>query len=97
MELMNIFEYIKSYNLAFDVNSNWFQDLWYPLSKSQPPQLGGLTKETKDDEPPPRLDCKKITYQIGEHTETIDVQEEDLSVIRGKYFECCTRTTNFNC
>ncbi|CCV02255.1 T5orf172 domain [Invertebrate iridescent virus 30] len=36
----------------------------------------------EEDEPPPRLDCKKITYQIGEHTETIDVQEEDLSVIR---------------
>jgi len=36
----------------------------------------------EDDEPPPRLDCSKITYQIGEHTETINVEEEDLSAIR---------------
>jgi hypothetical protein len=36
----------------------------------------------EDDEPPPRLDYKKITYQIGEHTETINVEEEDLSAIR---------------
>jgi prophage antirepressor-like protein len=36
----------------------------------------------EDDEPPPRLDCSKITYQIGDHTETINVEEEDLSVIR---------------
>lgn len=30
--------------LAFDINSNWFQDLWYPLIKSRPPQLGGPEK-----------------------------------------------------
>jgi len=36
----------------------------------------------EEDEAPPRLDCKSITYQIGEHTEVIDVQQEDLSTIR---------------
>lgn len=42
--LMDIFSFVKGYNLAFDINSNWFQDLWYPLSKSRPPQLGGPEK-----------------------------------------------------
>jgi hypothetical protein len=36
----------------------------------------------EEDQLPPRLDCKSITYQIGEHTETIDVEKEDLSTIR---------------
>ena len=40
----NIFEFIKEYKLTFDITSEWFQDLWYPLSKNQPPQLGGLKK-----------------------------------------------------
>jgi hypothetical protein len=44
MTLLNIFEFIQTYNLSFDINSDWFQDLWYPLSKNQPPQLGGLMK-----------------------------------------------------
>jgi hypothetical protein len=42
--LMDIFSFIKGYNLTFDIASEWFQDLWYPLSKSQPIQLDGLTK-----------------------------------------------------
>lgn len=36
----------------------------------------------EEDEPPPRLDCKRITYQIGEHTETIDLEKDEMSVIR---------------
>ena len=40
--LMNIFDFIQNYNLTFDVKSNWFQDLWYPLSKSNPPPRGGV-------------------------------------------------------
>ena len=36
----------------------------------------------EEDEEPPRLDYKKITYQIGDHTETIDLEEEDSSTIR---------------
>jgi hypothetical protein len=39
--LMDIFSFVKGYNLTFDINSDWFQDLWYPLSKSQPLQLEG--------------------------------------------------------
>jgi hypothetical protein len=42
--LMDIFTFVKGYNLAFDITSDWFQDLWYPLSKSQPIQLDGLKK-----------------------------------------------------
>jgi hypothetical protein len=36
----------------------------------------------EEDEEPPRLDYKKITYQIGEHTETIDLEKEDSEVIK---------------
>ena len=42
--LMDIFSFIKGSNLTFDITSDWFQDLWYPLSKSQPALQGGLTK-----------------------------------------------------
>ena len=34
-ELMDIFTFVKDYNLAFDITSDWFQNLWYPLSKNQ--------------------------------------------------------------
>ena len=43
-ELIDIFSFIKGYNLTFDVTSEWFQDLWYPLSKNQPSLGGGLIK-----------------------------------------------------
>ena len=33
--LMNIFSFIKGSPLAIDITSNWFQDLWYPLSRSR--------------------------------------------------------------
>jgi hypothetical protein len=39
--LKDIFSFIKGYNLTFDITSDWFQDLWYPLSKNQPPSWGG--------------------------------------------------------
>jgi hypothetical protein len=42
--LMDIFSFVKGYNLTFDINSDWFQDLWYPLSKSQPSLQAGLKK-----------------------------------------------------
>ena len=42
--LMDIFSFIKRSPLAFDIGSKWFQDLWYPLSTSQGPQLGALTR-----------------------------------------------------
>ncbi len=31
--------YIKDKNIAIDLNSKWFQELWYPLSKKD----GGST------------------------------------------------------
>lgn len=33
--LVDIFSFIKGYNLAFDLESEWFQDLWYPLTKKK--------------------------------------------------------------
>jgi hypothetical protein len=41
---MDIFSFIKGYNLTFDITSEWFQDLWYPLSKNQGPLQGALEK-----------------------------------------------------
>ena len=32
---VDFFSFIKGYNLAFDLESGWFQDLWYPLTKKQ--------------------------------------------------------------
>ena len=43
-ELIDIFKFIQNYNLSFDTRSKWFQDLWYPLSKSRPPPRGGPEK-----------------------------------------------------
>jgi hypothetical protein len=45
--LMDIFSFVKGYNLAFDITSNWFQDLWYPLSKNQGAPRGALMKVEK--------------------------------------------------
>ena len=39
--LQDIFSFVKGYNLTFDIESKWFKDLWYPLSKSRPPLQGG--------------------------------------------------------
>jgi len=38
--------------------------------------------EDPPGEDPPCLDCKKITYYIGDHTETVNLENEDLDVIR---------------
>ena len=40
--LMDIFSFIRRYQLAIDLESKWFQDLWYPLSRSQGPPGGAL-------------------------------------------------------
>ncbi|CCV02173.1 hypothetical protein IIV25_155R [Invertebrate iridovirus 25] len=42
--LKDIFSFIKEFGVVFDISSNWFQDLWYPLSKLRPPQMGGPEK-----------------------------------------------------
>jgi hypothetical protein len=38
--LVDIFTFISKEKLALDLTSDWFQDLWYPLSKVQPPRGG---------------------------------------------------------
>jgi hypothetical protein len=38
--LMDIFSFISKLDLAIDIGSKWFQDLWYPLTKSRPPPGG---------------------------------------------------------
>jgi len=35
----------------------------------------------EDDEIPPPLDYKRLTYQIGEHTETIDIEVEESDAL----------------
>ncbi|CCV01777.1 hypothetical protein IIV22_100L [Invertebrate iridescent virus 22] len=45
-KLKDIFTFIQNYDLAFDTGSKWFQDLWYPLSKSHPPP-GGVVKKVE--------------------------------------------------
>jgi hypothetical protein len=32
---MDIFTFIKNKNVGIDVSSDWFQELWYPLSKKR--------------------------------------------------------------
>ena len=39
---MDIFTFISKTGLAIDITSNWFQDLWYPLTRSQPSPGAGL-------------------------------------------------------
>jgi len=71
-DLKDIISYIvENYDRSVDYISNFIR---YRLDKSL----------DEEDEEPPRLDCKKITYQIGEHTETIDLQSEDIDIIRGE-------------
>ena len=35
----------------------------------------------QEDEEPPRLDCKRITYHIGDHTETVDLENQDADTL----------------
>jgi prophage antirepressor-like protein len=39
--LVDLFAFIRGSYLAFDICSDWFKDLWYPMSKSRPPPHGG--------------------------------------------------------
>lgn len=43
--LADLFTFVRGSKLAFDLNSEWFKDLWYPLSKSRPPHVGGPTRD----------------------------------------------------
>ena len=40
--LIDIFTFISRTDLALDIESDWFKDLWYPLSTVNPPPRGGL-------------------------------------------------------
>ena len=44
----------------------------------------------EEDVPPPRLDFKKFTYQIGDHTETIDFENEEIDSVREAFDEILT-------
>jgi hypothetical protein len=44
----------------------------------------------EEDEAPPRLDIKKLTYQIGDYTETIDCETEEIDSVREAFDEILT-------
>lgn len=44
----------------------------------------------EEDEVPPPLDYKRLTYQIGEHVETIDLEEEESESIRDAFEDILT-------
>lgn len=44
----------------------------------------------EEDQLPPPLDYKKLTYQIGEHIETIDLEEEESESIREAFEDILT-------
>jgi DNA gyrase/topoisomerase IV subunit A len=48
----------------------------------------------EEDTEPPRLDCKSLTYQIGEHMETIDLEEEDENVVRDELENILSQARN---
>jgi hypothetical protein len=41
--LVDIFSFSAKMQIALDTESEWFKDLWYPLTKSRPPPGGGPT------------------------------------------------------
>jgi prophage antirepressor-like protein len=41
--LVDIFSFSAKMQIALDIESEWFKDLWYPLTKSQGPPGGALT------------------------------------------------------
>jgi hypothetical protein len=48
-----------------------------------------LSMEEEDEIPPP-LDYKKFTYQIGDHTETIDIENEGVDSIKDAFDDILT-------
>ncbi|ADO00441.1 hypothetical protein WIV_gp097 [Wiseana iridescent virus] len=42
--LIDIFTFVKGFGVTFDTSSNWFQDLWYPLSKNRGAPRGAPEK-----------------------------------------------------
>jgi hypothetical protein len=58
-EFMDMFTFIKNKNVGIDVSSDWFQELWYPLSKkrhilgSMPQNQGSLEQKRGRTGPTP--------------------------------------------
>lgn len=44
----------------------------------------------EEDEIPPPLDYKKLTYQIGEHVETINLEEEESECVKEAFEDILT-------
>jgi prophage antirepressor-like protein len=59
---------VENYDASVDYINNFIK---FKLSQSL----------DQEDEEPPRLDCKRITCHIGEHTETINLENEDLDTL----------------
>jgi prophage antirepressor-like protein len=62
---------VKNYDASVDYINNFIK---FKLSHS-------LDQEDLKEEEPPILDCKRITYHIGAHTETINLENEDLGTL----------------
>jgi hypothetical protein len=62
---------VENYDASVDYINNFIK---FKLSQS-------LDQEDLKEEEPPRLDCKRITCHIGEHTETINLENEDLDTL----------------
>ncbi|CCV02254.1 hypothetical protein IIV30_059R [Invertebrate iridescent virus 30] len=76
MELIDIFSFIKGYNLTFDVNSGWFQDLWYPLSKSNSPLWGGVEKVEKQPKIMPIIVTSNLLEWMGYKGKNLSTKQE---------------------
>ena len=69
-DLKDIVEFIvNNYDASIDYINNFIKT-----------RLDASLEE--EDQAPPRLDYKRITYQIGEHTETIDLEGEESESIK---------------
>ncbi|CCV01755.1 hypothetical protein IIV22_078R [Invertebrate iridescent virus 22] len=78
-ELKDIFSFVQEYDLTFDVNSNWFQDLWYPLSKFNPPQLGGVKKVDFQPQKMPVIVTQNLLEWMGFKGRNISDKQERFS------------------
>jgi prophage antirepressor-like protein len=72
-DLKDIVEFIvNNYDASIDYINNFIKT-----------RLDSSLEE--EDQAPPRLDYKRITYQIGEYTETIDIEGEESESIKDAF------------
>lgn len=76
-ELKDIFSFIKGYGVAFDISSNWFQEIWYPLSKFNSPQLGGVNKV--DNQPQNIVVTQNLLEWMGFKGRNVSDKQERFS------------------